>query len=176
MIVILGPGRSGTTFLWELFRNLGYETGPHAEFLRAYSDEISKNKIKFPKVIKGTGGLCVNFLKHTKGHNIGHIFFCIRSFEPLLARQIKMKKNRGVYKGMTIPHLEKVLIEEIPRTVGLGLLNIIEHPYSIVKFPESAQDPEYLFDIINKAGYCDDKNKFQEIWKKTVKPDLIHAG
>src|SRR3990167_4050584 len=171
MIWIMGPGRCGTTFLWELFRNLGYDTGTEAEFLRANEGRL--DWVSFPRVIKGTGGLCINFRKHTAGRPIEHVFLCVRAFEPMLESHLKMKYGRGQYKGLSLDELRSRLVEEIPATMGWGLLHAFAYTYSIVIFPASALNSEYLYRVIYRAGYATDRDHFERAWQQTVKPELI---
>ena len=171
MIWIMGPGRCGTTFLWELFRNLGYDTGTEAEFLRANEGRL--DWVSFPRVIKGTGGLCINFRKHTAGRPIEHVFLCVRAFEPMLESHLKMKYGRGQYRGMSLEELRARLVEEIPATMGWGLLHAFQHPHSIVSFPASAVNSDYLFKLMSRAGYAHDRTHFERAWQNTVKPELI---
>lgn len=169
----MGPGRCGTTFLWSLFKELGYDTGEETEFLRAKAEDIRAGTAVFPRVVKGTGGLCLNFRKHMQGHEIEHVFLCIRTREVLLRRHIEAKQGHGQYKKLTQEELEARLTDELPHTVGSALLHAIEHPYSIVRFPKSAEDPEYMYTILYRAGFAPDRDRFMRAWQVTVKPELI---
>lgn len=175
----MGAGRCGTTFLWELFKELGFDTGDEAEF---FQNQERLGLTRIPRVIKGTGGLCINLDRHVSQYDlqIEHIFLCTRQLGPMVASQLKMKQDRGTYKGVSSIALQEILYKEIPGTFGTALLQIADagYPLSLVHFPRSAQDPYYLASILKKAhvegfGYLPD---FHEAWNKVVKPELIRNG
>lgn len=175
----MGAGRCGTTFLWEMFKELGFDTGDEAEF---FQNQERLGLTRIPRVIKGTGGLCINLDMYVKVHHlqIEHIFLCTRQLGPMVASQLKMKQDRATYKGVSSKSLQELLLTEIPGTFGKALLQIAhaEYPFSIVKFPKSAEDPVYLARVLKKShaegfGYLPE---FEKAWERVVKPELIRNG
>ncbi len=174
----MGAGRCGTTFLWELFKELGFDTGNEAEF---FQNKERLGLTRIPRVIKGTGGLCINLDKYVKQYElqIEHIFLCTRQLGPMVASQLKMKHDKGIYKGRSWEALQAILYKEIPGTFGKALLQIgeIGCPLSLVHFPRSAQDPDYLLSILKKShatGLCY-LPEFHKAWERVVKPELIRT-
>ncbi len=175
----MGAGRCGTTFLWELFKELGFDTGDEAEF---FQNQERLGLTRIPRVIKGTGGLCINLGMYVKVHRlqIEHIFLCTRGLGPMVASQMKMKQDRGTYKGMSLTDLQEKLFEEVPATFGKALLQIGDagYPLSLVHFPRSALDPHYLATVLKKShaeGFAY-LPEFHKAWNKVVKPELIRNG
>jgi hypothetical protein len=175
----MGAGRCGTTFLWELFKELGFDTGDEAEF---FQNKERLGLTRIPRVIKGTGGLCINLDIYARVHRlqIEHIFLCTRQLGPMVASQLKMKQNSKTYKGLSPEALQDLLFAEVPGTYGKAILQIAhsEYPFSLVKFPKSAQDPDYLASVLKKShveglGYLPE---FHKAWDKVVKPELIRNG
>jgi len=175
-ILIMGAGRCGTTFLWELFKELGFDTGEEAEFFQNHK-RLGIERV--PRVVKGTGGLCINLDKYVQQYalKIEHIFLCTRRLEPMVTSQVKMKHDKGIYEGVSSEDLQEILCEEIPGTFGKALLQIGEagYPLSLVHFPKSAQDPDYLRSILKKshAEGFDYLPLFYQAWNRVVKPELI---
>ena len=172
----MGAGRCGTTFLWELFKRLGFDTRDEAEF---FQNQERLGLTRIPRVIKGTGGLWINLDMYVRVHalQIEHIFLCTRQLGPMVASQLKMKQDRGTYKGMSLTALQEILYKEIPGTFGTALLQIAdaEYPFSVVKFPKSAEDPDYLASVLKKshAEGFDYLPEFHKAWMNVVKPALI---
>lgn len=178
---IIGPGRSGTTFLWYLFKELGLDTGTEAEFFRKWNDAIDHGeKLTYPLILKGTAGLCLNFNKYLErtGLEVAHIFFCVRRLEPMIVSHMKMKRGKGAYKGLDDSALEARLRQELPSTVGSGLLVSLEYPSTQVEFPRSAEDSSYLYETLQKSLILDgiSKEKFVEAWSKVRNPKLLRNG
>ena len=176
----MGAGRCGTTFLWYLFKELGMDTGDEAEWFQNH-ERLGLERI--PKVIKGTGGLCVNLDKYVEKYRlqVGHIFLCTRAFRPMLQSQMKMKQDKGIYKGLCLEALQETLEEEIPRTFGKALLHICEmnYPFTIIKFPKSAQDVDYCYNTLHKAlgeRGLPLRRVFDEAWEWVRNPDLVRHG
>lgn len=177
-IIIYGPGRCGTTFLWELLNELGFETGREKEFFRKYSDELDRGEsIDHPLVLKGTAGLARNLHKYLVRSNIrvGHIFLCVRALEPMLKSHIKKKRGHGIYRKMSDKQLEKHLREELPATIGAGLINALPYSYTIAKFPDIAESSRYAYEVLKPVLSSDqeDLDYFNTAHSRAVKPELI---
>jgi hypothetical protein len=178
----MGPGSSGTSFLWYMFRGLGFDTGKHVEFFRAERPNLFKENIEIhiPHVLKGTGGLCKNTFKYIDENHleIEHIFFALRNFENTVRGRKKMSRNRGGYKRLSEEQLDERIKYEIPHTIGNGLLNLIErdYPFTIVKFPESALDAEYCYNKLKVVLGDMSFENFKEAHAKVANPEKIHHG
>lgn len=182
VVLIAGPGRSGTTFLWQILRNLGYDVGgkhQHAEFFRHRRGAILRGEVPVPYIVKGTGGMCVNLDERIQTFNLDveHVIVALRNLDSMIRSQIKMKRNKSIYKGLNDELLYERLKEELPRTIGKLFLHLtnFDIPFTIIKFPLSAQDADYCFDRLR--GIFDlDRDKFIEAWEETVIPEKIRFG
>lgn len=180
-VLIMGPGRCGSTFLFYLLKELGLDTGPHPEFLRwerTVEKLNRKEKVEFPTIIKHLGGFCLNLNDHIDrfGWSIKHIFFCLRRFEACLNSRVGMTMRRT---RKSREEATEIMMDEIPHTVGMGLFNLIErdHPFTVIRFPRSAQDPEYCYNKLSPILEDIDFETFKIAWEKTVDPSLIlHGG
>lgn len=178
-VIILGPGRCGTTVLWYLLKEYGVDTGEEAEVIQNFRDELLSGKRRMPYIVKGTGALSRNLNENLDRHkmSVDHIFFCVRRYEPMLASHIKKKKDTGKYKGLSLDALTDELSVELPETLGITLFNLIErnHPFTVIEFPRSAQDEQYCYDKLTE-GLSLDREQFSSAWRKTVNPNLIRHG
>jgi hypothetical protein len=177
----MGPGRCGSTFLWELFRELEFDTGPHPEFLRweDTKDKIKRNEeVIYPRVIKHLGGFCMRLNEHIDENDWGveHIFFCLRSLKPCASSKAVMQHNRSPNYYISKEEAKKEAERELPYTVGMGLLQIVErdHPFTMIKFPNSALDPEYCLEKLQVVLKGMRFDYFEKRWRKAVNSDLIH--
>lgn len=179
----MGPGRSGTTFIWTLLRELGYTTEPEGypdramfEIMR-YPDvmaRLDKGEIEWPQVIKHLGGFCHNLNSHIDKYDwkIKHIFFCLRKLDRSI--ELRFEKEIVGHKMLEISKLEfnslnleakKLRMKDILlQETGAGLYNLIErdHPFTVVRFPKSILDMQYCYDLL--APVCDLGPSFEEKW------------
>lgn len=179
MIIVMGPGRCGTTFLARILNELGYSTGGHHEIFREKPLEIAEmgKKFPWPRVVKGTGALCKQLYEksHEYEWNVEHIFYCYRKYDAMVRSHEKIKKGKGIYKGLTDEQLHDTLVEEIPNTLGLGLLQCAEFncPTTLVKFPESALKPSYLHNRVCKLNPGILYGEVLEAHRKIYDPEKI---
>lgn len=186
-ILIMGPGCSGTTFMWSLMKGLGYQTEPVGieanrqtpEVLR-YSDTfkgIKDGTIEAPKVIKHLGGFCYNLNEHidTFNWNVEHIFFCLRRLENSIERRNKkglsakmLDVDKKEFSASTEEHKQDILTQELFKMVGAGIFNLIQrdHPFTIIRFPKSIIDANYCWGKTYPVHHLD-FNKFNVVWEKT---------
>jgi hypothetical protein len=99
----------------------------------------------------------------------------------MVLSQVRTKQGKGVYKGLPSDALQDRLLQEIPHTFGKALLHICEMdlPFSIIKFPRSAQDVDYCWDTLVEAlgeTKLPLRVAFDEAWERVVKPELIRFG
>lgn len=177
MIVIMGPGRCGTTFWIRLFQELGFDTGGCHEIFREKRTEIRDPSFKWPYVIKGTGTLCVDLDRWVERckWKVDYVYLCFRALEPNVRSMIKKKRGQGDYKGLTEEQLEKRIREEIPRGYDLARSQISNYAHSEVEFPRSALNREYAYECLSKSVSVD-FDKFVKVWNKVRDDKLIRFG
>jgi hypothetical protein len=180
MIVIMGPGRCGTTLIIRLLKEMGYDTGESHEIFRERREEIQDPNFKWPKVVKGTGALCHNLNRwvKTRDWNVEVVIMCYRELDANVKSMMKKKKGRGIYKKLTPEQLEGRIAEEVPSTYKRAEEQIRVGGYRKVDihFPKSAQDMEYCYSKLVEAVPDLDKEKFRRAWSEVVDPTLIRFG
>lgn len=167
-ILIAGPGRCGTTFLWSLFRDLGFDVGKHPEYLRSFVKKTNPP----PYVIKGTGGLCINTLEHIERNNleVEHMFICIRNLHAQVLSLDKMKKDGRLYNHLSDENRKKKIQDETSFAYGQLFSNIfkLDILHTIVEFPLSAESAVYCYDKISWLDNIPVFDRFKDIWENTV--------
>jgi hypothetical protein len=181
--LIVGPGRSGTTFLWRLLKELGYDTGDKPEYFSHSKGEAAKGNI--PYVVKGVGGLAHNLPGFVKRYDldVDHVIVALRGLEANIrsrreySKNPKSKRHEQYYKNMSEEEHRDHFSNTLPKMVGRLMFSLIEgdHPYTIVVFPKSAQDVDYCYEKITAAMGDIPYDKFVEAWNKVVKPELIRS-
>lgn len=179
-LIITGTGRVGTTFLIQLFRALGEDTGGHDEIFREVAaSERDKDSYQWPRVIKGTAYIGMQLRDKIKRYdwNVSHVFFCLRNIESTIISMKKQKRGKGVYKHLSNEEFEKRIEIEVPQ----GFKEIREElkktgiPYTEIWFPKSAQDREYCYSVLSPVlPYS--KEEYYAAWEKSVKPEKIRNG
>lgn len=181
VILIVGPGRSGTTFLYYLIKELGFDCGTYPEYFQGVKRGYLPNDGNIPYVVKGTGAVCNNLDKYVDIFelNIKHTIVAMRNIESCARSQTKKKKNRGIYKNLNDEELYTQLkAQELPRTVGNLFFHLTEKeiPFTLVKFPKSAINSKYCYNRLKKIFPLKGYNAFYNSWKKTVVEDRIRFG
>jgi hypothetical protein len=177
--LIAGPGCSGTTFLWELLKELGFDTGDVTEYFHHRKAEAKKGNI--PYIVKGTAGLCHNFPEYVKRFNlqVDHVIVALRNLESNVKSKARTRKRRrgqaGQFKNRTTEDIRDELRERIPLCIGRLMLHLLEgeHPHTVIMFPRSAQDVDYCYEKITSAMGDIQYDEFVEAWNKVVQPELI---
>jgi hypothetical protein len=144
-ILIMGVGGCGSGFIWNVLRRCGLDTTEYREWMRQSGvrsaiKEGTQLDFPSPKVIKHLGGFLVNLNEHldTMQWEVEHIFFCVASYE----LQMHSYKKRS-----KVEYVEEEVLTKYRRGLGMGLMQIIErdHPFSLVRCPNSIRDPEYCY-------------------------------
>jgi hypothetical protein len=158
MIVVMGPGRCGTTFLIQVLNALGFDTGGgHLEIFRELSSEIKEQGTKFdwPDAIKGTGYLCHELKEKADfyGWDVSYIFICYRQLDAMIKSRIAgvHRKPKKSYDGMCDSELYELFKQQMPYTLGTALHQaaFFDCPVTLVKFPRSAKDIDYLYSVLS---------------------------
>lgn len=179
MIVVAGPGNCGTSYLIRVIHALGFDTGGHREIFREVPDEIDREGPAFnwPEAIKGTGTLCHGLKKKADlyGWDVSHIFVCYRQLAPMVESRVAMRPGRQ-YKDMTEEELRAAFERELPYTMGMLLHQVafFDCSISLVKFPRSAEDIEYLCSILMPLGVTPEQ--VEAARNEVFDPTRIHQG
>ena len=173
--MIAGPGRSGTTFMWKLLRELRYETGDAPEFFQNRKAEAKKGNI--PYVVKGTASLCYNLPTYIDQYDlhVDHVIVALRDLENNVKSKAKTQSKSRKFRHVPRPELRETLRSRIPQSIGSLLLHLLEgeHPYTIIMYPKSALDVEYCYEKVTDAMGEISHDEFVRAWNRTVQPKLI---
>lgn len=150
-ILITGVGGCGSSFLWGLLGDLGFDTGEINEVMRHPPIKRAVDRgedVEFPEVIKNLGGFLTNLNGHIDRHNweVRHIFLAMASHE----LQIKAYVKRRRYKQEGLSKEERIALAEHDYRQGLGkgLIQIVErdHSFTIIRCPRSIKDSKYCYE------------------------------
>lgn len=151
-IVILGPGRCGTTVFVRLLHNLGYDTGFSDEEVNKYLGpggnglewpiRGERSCYPMPYVIKGPA-LSLDLPNRIKRWNwhIDHAYILVRNIEEII--NSRFRRTRGTNN---VPEEDR---EEFKKLVfqktGAALLNCVslEIPHTILEYPKWIKNPIY---------------------------------
>ena len=159
MIVIMGPGQCGTTYLIQMFHALGVDPGGHLEIFHEVRAKIKAEGKSFvwPDIIKGCGSFCVGLKDKADyyGWDIEHIFFCYRQFDSIARSRVAKRRIEKSLRGMEGDERHKAMVESIATVVGKGIdqLAYFNCPVTMVKFPDSLLKPDYRDAIFLPLGY-----------------------
>lgn len=180
MIIVMGPGRCGTTFWLRLFQDLGVDTGGCHEIFREKPREIQNPDFQWPRVIKGTGTLCAGLNKwvENRGWEVEHVYLCVREIEANIKSMTKRKKGSREYKGLAPETLYAKIRDEILGGYGQALNQIVsaEYPFTIVKFPKSAQEIGYAYDKFREGPIQVSYKDFRDAWESVLDRRLLRFG
>lgn len=173
MIVIMGPGRCGTTVVIRLFQAMGFDTGNAHEIFRERShSELRSSHFKWPRVIKGTGTLCVGLNKWAdQGNwNIEVVILCVREYEEHVERMVKWKRGRGGYKGLTPEELEKRIRFELIEGYSEARKQISKEGCKLVEveFPRLRESKDYCYSVLNGAVPEFTRKQFDVAWDEVI--------
>lgn len=180
MIVIMGPGRCGTTLVVRVLQAMGYDTGGSHEIFRERRDEIAKGGFPWPKVIKGTGTLCygLNRWAGQEGWDIEMVILCRREIEANVRSMIKKKRNARGYRHHSPEELEKTIRFEVADAYKHAEEEIQQGGYRsiTIDFPKSGRDSDYCYSRLKEAIPDLNRERFKEAWDEIVDPKLIRFG
>jgi hypothetical protein len=189
-IYISGTGRAGTTFLMQLFTELGLDTG---------FKQVSDKRSYFPSARagleqdlfnpKGPGIVKSPFLcDHVDdvlaaGFKIGHVIIPVRNFEQAAASRRHVQAETtgspdgeavvgGLWGTSRANEQAGVISRKFCKLVEALVRNDI--PMTFLSFPRLALDADYLFGKVSFAMPGVSQSVFLVAFRKISRPDLIH--
>ena len=180
-IIITGTGRTGTTFLVQLYTILGFDTG-FSDIKENYHKncnagmEINPFGTKnLPHIIKYPG-LCDrlgDFLE--KGNKIEEVIVPIRKIDDVVRSRIKVQGNsiesvKGGLWETNIPNKQKEIL--LNKFYSL-IYSITEYELNctFIRFPEMINNPKYLYIKLFRKHMKYDN--FKKGFDKIVNPKLV---
>lgn len=182
MIVVMGPGRCGTTLAIEILIEMGFDSYGHKEIFREIPTNTLRAKgYKWPNVVKGTGTLCkgLNRWAREGGWDIDVIILCTRKIEANIESMTAWKRGKGpVYRHLEPAQHEARIDKEVRESYKTARAQIAKSGARCVEieFPRSATDMEYCYEKLNEALPGLGKEKFEAAWKEVVNPTKIRYG
>lgn len=187
-IIISGTGRTGTTFLVQLFTALGLDTGftdaisgVHANCNAGMEWDI--RAANAPYIVKDP--ILCDFLDEVLESGdliIDHAIIPVRDLYSAAEsrRDVSRRTDTALFPAVpgglwhtTVPeHQEEVLANELYKIIYTIAKRDI--PTTLLFFPRLIHDPEYLYSkiefMLNGIGYL----RFLEMFKQTAQPELVH--
>lgn len=191
-VLISGTGRAGTTFLVQLFTELGLDTGFNLKINKA--DEISNAGLEWdlrlsnaPYIVKSPW--VSDYLDTVLGKgsiHIEHLIVPIRNLYDAAESRRDVMRRAGIVKmdekdypgglfGTREPEKqEQMLLERFFKLFWIAAKNDI--PVTLLDFPRIVQDPEYLRQkLIPIFGSLQlEKKRFDYAFLLISKPELVH--
>lgn len=201
-ILITGTGRTGTTFLVELFTNLGFDTGFNTQDIKEQKFEIARAGLEYdlrldgcPYVVKDPA-FCdyADEVFSNTSISIEHIFIPIRNLQGAVesrktvteaTKKTSLKNKFRSFLGLkqhipgglwqTSNHKEQeiILLNKL-YSLMLSVSNTTT-AITLIKYPRSTKDASYLFQKLESVLNNISFEKFSEVYQKTVQPDLVHS-
>jgi hypothetical protein len=203
-VVTTGTGRCGTTFLVELFTNLGFDTGFSKDELSSKKNKVARAGLEFdirsencPFIVKSP--FFCDYAKeivHRDDIAIEHVFIPIRDLNaaaesrryvvqtavsglPLLKRLKHLVRPRKIRGGLWNTNSSKPGIQE---EILLGqiyklMLAISDTtiPVTFLRYPRIVKDCRYLFEKLEPMVRDIPYESFCAVFKKTARPELAHC-
>jgi hypothetical protein len=182
-VIITGSGQCGTTFLVDLLTELGFDTGytseqkgdPKGSREWTIRGEHAR-KERIPSIIKNPR-LCTDLLERAErwDWNVTHVYLSLRDYEAVANNKYK-RRNPVRHPGKTKEDSMELYKMTASSFVGHALLQIAEGelPHTLIVFPRSARDPEYLFEKLSFVLDGMSYKTFLVGFNKIADPDKIH--
>ena len=188
-IIISGTGRAGTTFLVQLLTALGLETGFTDTHSEVYPNcnagmEWDIRDPNAPYIIKNPW-LCdyLDDVMESGDLIIDHAIIPVRDLYSAaesrrdVSRRSDAANSPGVIRGglwhTEIPKYQEAVLANQQYKI-IYTISKRDIPLTLLSFPRLIHDSEYLYRkiefVLNGIGYL----RFQEIFKQTAQPELLH--
>jgi hypothetical protein len=146
-ILIMGVGGCGSGYLIRTLENCGLDTGGYNSYLQhgpvrgLIASGLDPKDIEMPRVIKHLGGFMTGLNAHIDRHGweIEHIFLAVTPYE----FQIEAYQRR---RGIDREESERRYVDSL----SAGMFQLIErdHPFTVIRCPESILAPKYMYDKV----------------------------
>jgi hypothetical protein len=198
-VFITGPGRSGTTFLIQLFTRLGYNTGlePYNEGYEAECragcevgpeteiegtpDEIRQAFISAPHIIKGPvwAYLLKYFVKNDLVE-VEHVFMPLRDLTVATYSRLSVGLDFLLDKDfIETPgaHVEERQENILALLVGkvVEVCYLYDVPLTLMRFPQLVEDADYCFRKVTEFDEINRK-RFDAEFERLAQPSQIKWG
>ncbi len=188
-IVITGTGRTGTTFLIQLYTALGLPTGFSDTSSDVYQScnagmEWDIRHENAPYIIKNP--LLCDYLDQVLEHSdivIDHAIIPVRDLYSAAEsrRDVSRRTDRAVFTGgvpgglwhTDVPqHQEVVLAVQLHKIIFT--LTKRDIPTTLLHFPRLIHEPEYLFEKLEPTLPGVKYENFLPVFRQIARPDLVH--
>ncbi len=189
-LIISGTGRTGTTFLVQLFTVLGLDTGFNDITSGIYENcnagmEWDIRHADAPYIVKSPW-LCdyLDELLEAERVIIDHAIIPVRDLFSAAEsrRDVTRRTDKALYPDGTIPgglwHTERpeqqeaILVNQLYKIINTIAKRDI--PLTLLYFPRMVHDPEYFYRKIEFALQGVSYERFLAAYKQVVRPDLVH--
>lgn len=196
-IIITGPGRSGTTFLVQLFGRLGFDTG-FTEETETYVEEIRAGcewHLEFdvnqdslvairarieaaPRVLKTPDwAFVLKWALHTNVIDIDHVFIPLRDIDQ--AARSRLGVGLDWHVADDLQGEERVVDQANIMALALGraieACFLFEVPCTLMRFPAIVSDPGYCYQKLRPVMNDISQERFLEEWQKLARPEQVRT-
>ena len=170
-ILIMGTGGCGSGFIWHMLKRCGLETTEHREWIRTSGIIHEDDPANFPtpKVIKHLGGFLCNLNTHLDNYQweIEHIFFAVTTLD------LSLDIVKTTLEGHDREFDYEEQLQRYYWKLGQGLTQLAErdHPFTIVRCPDSVLDSRYCYDKLKVVLPDTSYEEFAEKHAAWVRPN-----
>ena len=188
MIVISGTGRSGTTYLMELFAELGFDTGPwtEAHYHHVASAGRERNVLKSAgyRVVKSPHFCDQVDAAVAAGIGIEHVIIPVRNIEDAAASRVRVQEaatgsrdGKGVPGGLWGTTSAEDQASVLSRKLASLVESLVRHdiPMTMLYFPRITTDEDYLFRKLSPLMPAMTYSAFLLAFAEVARPERVHS-
>ena len=173
-VVITGTGRTGTTFLVQLFTMLGYDTGYSKDCKSRLANSRSKDDCPF--IVKDPRFCTYADQAISRADiEIEHVLLPVRDIGAAVASRCRNKGDRqggGLWLTKVPDEQEQILLRLLSGLlVSLARTNV---PVTLLHYPTLVNNSMYLYDRLRPLLGIIDYETFKIVFERTVEKDWVH--
>lgn len=201
-VLITGTGRTGTTFLVELFTHLGLETGFGIDDVASKKFKLARAGLEHdlrnndcPYIVKSPHfcDYAIDVLRQ-EDVVIEHVFIPVRNVQAAAESRRYVSKNsaKELSLAQRIKHMirpmgfagglwhtnkpkeqENILLRQVYKL--LLALSVTDIPVTFMRYPKITQDSKYLYSKLKPVLPNIELELFCDTFNKVVRPELVHS-
>jgi hypothetical protein len=184
-LLITGTGRAGTTFLVQLFTELGLDTGyAPGTASRDYFDHCSAGLEQAigteasPYIVKNPA-FCDTLptLIATERFKIDHVLVPVRQLDEAAKSRIRVGGRDGLVPGGLLGTADPAAQKGVLAERFHGLMHALaahDIPHTLLCFPRLALDADYAWVKLRFLMPTVERPAFAEVFRRLSRPELIH--
>lgn len=185
-IVITGTGRSGTTFLVQLFTLLGFDTGFTRKGALNQVSPVSRSGLEFgpqkakdwPYVVKSPRlTIELDRLVRVEGIKVKAVIVPMRDMDAAVASRMRVtnagESRGGLWRASTAQEQAYTLLEASHRIFCTIAAHRMRH--FLPHFPTLVQEPDHLFEVMRPLleEHGVDRGEFDTAFARAAQPSFV---